>query len=47
MDSGLQFIQYIRDEKKFESMEALIKGIDGDKVVITTILQQHYKELGL
>lgn len=43
----IEFIQYIRDEKKFESMEALIKGIDGDKVVITAILQQHYKEFGL
>jgi riboflavin kinase/FMN adenylyltransferase len=34
----LEFIQYIRDEIKFTTLEDLIKAIDNDKVVITGIL---------
>lgn len=34
----LQFIQYVRDEKKFNSLPDLIKAIDNDKVVIEKIL---------
>lgn len=36
----LEFIDYIRPEKKFDSLDELIKAIDNDKVVIEAILQQ-------
>lgn len=35
----LEFIQFIRYEKKFESIEALIAAIDGDKVETERIVQ--------
>jgi riboflavin kinase/FMN adenylyltransferase len=34
----LEFVSYIRAEKKFESLEDLIKAIDNDKLVIEKIL---------
>ncbi len=34
----VEFIQYMRDELKFSSMEDLIKAIDNDKVNITKVL---------
>lgn len=34
----LKFIKYIRDEKKFDSLDSLIKAIDHDKEVIEAVL---------
>lgn len=34
----IELLEYMRDEKKFDSMEALIKAIDGDKEMIETVL---------
>lgn len=36
----LEFVQFIRHEKKFDSMEALIKAIDGDKADTIRILSK-------
>jgi riboflavin kinase/FMN adenylyltransferase len=36
----IELLQYIRDEKKFDSTDALIKAIDGDKNVIEEILSR-------
>ncbi len=40
----IEFIQYIRDELKFTTIEDLIKAIDNDKVVITQILEETEKQ---
>jgi riboflavin kinase/FMN adenylyltransferase len=37
----IELLQYIRDEKKFESMDALTKAIDADKVAIEKVLNDH------
>jgi riboflavin kinase/FMN adenylyltransferase len=36
----LEFIEYVRQEKKFDNLEDLVKAIDNDKVEITRILAQ-------
>ena len=37
----VQCIEWTRNEKKFDSIDALVKAIDNDKVTITRILEQY------